>query len=331
MVGEACSLIVLVFHSLLDDRGKASSSLLHPELSIEVSNVRQLVDHFTRSGYEFVSPTQLADGLPRGKYCLLTLDDGYSNNHHILPILETYDIPAILFVSTKHVLENQCFWWDVVSRRRAEEGIPWPQVQAEINALETLRHDTITTEVRNCFGANALTPLGDLDRPFSPAELQEFASHRLVHLGNHTGNHALLTNYDQRGVRQQSREAQHDIAELTGVRPRAISYPRGLVTDQIVEIARDEGLEMGFTVQSVKNSIPLNSNGHRQMMLGRFILDNRHSVAEQCVAFRSDVRMLARLNRLCQKLIRPRLMSPLGWQRPKQRTPKWPSEKLSMH
>src|SRR6185503_14729774 len=88
-----------------------------------VSHLRQLIEYYLDSGYRFIGPPDLLRGLDAGgKYAMLTFDDGYYNNVHALPILQEYRVPAVFFISTNHVRQNKCFWWDVLHRERMAQG-----------------------------------------------------------------------------------------------------------------------------------------------------------------------------------------------------------------
>lgn len=55
-------------------------------------------------------------GVPRGAV-VLTFDDGYSDNlHNAKPLLERFDAPATLFVTSGVVGAGREFWWDELER-----------------------------------------------------------------------------------------------------------------------------------------------------------------------------------------------------------------------
>ena len=95
---------------------------------------------------------------------LLTFDDGYYNNIRALPVLEEFNVPAVFFVSTEHVKQNKCFWWDVLHRERAAQGASFVQIYREGLAFKAFRTEQIEEALKKRFGPQAFFPRGDLDR-----------------------------------------------------------------------------------------------------------------------------------------------------------------------
>jgi peptidoglycan/xylan/chitin deacetylase (PgdA/CDA1 family) len=289
---ERSALMTFLFHSVFRNEQEMDRCVCDPLDRITVPRFRQFIEHYLRTGYQFVTPGQLLNGLPaRGKYALITFDDGYYNNTLIHPILEEFNVPALFFISTNHVLQQKCFWWDVLYREQAARGCDPEQIKDQANALKHLRTEDIEAQLIQQFGPDALKPRCDIDRPFTADELREFASSPLVHLGNHTANHGILTNYPAQERRRQIQDAQSALRQITGTEPTSIAYPNGGYTNDIVSTCQQMGLKLGFTIRPGKTALPLNGEPGRLLRLERFCFYAEDSIECQCQMFRSDVQM----------------------------------------
>jgi peptidoglycan/xylan/chitin deacetylase (PgdA/CDA1 family) len=287
MGNEQGVLLTFLFHGLFADPKEAHSELTDPQ-AITVEMFRRFLDHFQKHGYTFNSPEDISRGPhPSGKHVLVTFDDGYYNNTKALPLLEAFHVPAVLFVSTRHVLQGKAFWWDVVERKAYLRGTPRKQVQHMVERLKRLKTAEVEAQVRAQFGPDALRPLSDVDRPFTPLELRDFAAHPLISLGNHTTDHAILTNYSPAEVRAQIQEGQDDLQKMTGKTPAIIAYPNGNETHAIVEAARSAGILFGLGVHPGRNCLPLQPGSQDAMTLKRFTLTGDCAIEAQCRVSRS--------------------------------------------
>jgi len=71
--------------------------------------------------YKPISLIDLRKYLDKGKLpkssVVITFDDGYANNlYNAKPILEKYDIPATVFITTGYIGQNEEYWWDELER-----------------------------------------------------------------------------------------------------------------------------------------------------------------------------------------------------------------------
>ena len=280
-----------LFHSLFRDEREIERGLVDPLQRTTAAQFRRFIEYYLRHDYHFISPADLLGGEldPAGRYALITFDDGYYNNTLARPILEEYGVPAVFFISTNHVRENRCFWWDVLYRERRAQGASERQVYHEALGVKSLQTEEIESELRERFGPDALRPRGDIDRPFTPGELREFARCPYVHLGNHTANHAILTNYSPAEARAQIRGAQDALREMTGQTPISIAYPNGAHDPQIVAICREAGLKVGFTIRPEKAHLPAGPRATDLLRLGRFCPHADAPMESQCRTYRSDV------------------------------------------
>lgn len=60
---------------------------------------------------------------PPRKAVVITFDDGFADNlYNAKPLLDQFDIPATVFVTTGHIGEEREFWWDELERHLLEPG-----------------------------------------------------------------------------------------------------------------------------------------------------------------------------------------------------------------
>jgi peptidoglycan/xylan/chitin deacetylase (PgdA/CDA1 family) len=283
-------LLTFLFHSLYQGSDEPRSDVVDPQQEITVEMFRRFVDHFQQHGYTFVSQADLLRGLrPGGKYVLVTFDDGYYNNVRALPVLNEFHIPATFFICTSNVKEGKSFWWDAARRETFRRGTPKEKADRLFTDLKRLRTADAEAQLRKVFGEDALRPVSDLDRPFTPTELRDFAEHPLVSLGNHTSDHAILPNYPADEARAQILNAQDDIFLMTGKRAEIIAYPNGDESPAIVEMARGLGLRLGVGVEPGRNRLPLELGSRKAMTLKRFTLSAGHAIEAQCRMSRSGL------------------------------------------
>lgn len=255
---ERNAVMPFLFHSLFRNRREIELKQVDPLQETTVAEFRQFVEYYLEHGYSFISPDDLLKGLdPSKKYAMATFDDGYFNNTLALPILEEYHVPAVFFISTDHVRDNLAFWWDVLYRMRSKQGVSHDQIQDEALSMKSLKTEEMEVELRKRFGDEAFKPVGDIDRPFTPDELRDFAKHPQVHLGNHTAHHGILTNYSPDAMRSQLQGAQDYLKDITGQAPISIAYPNGGHDEQVVQICREVGLKVGFTIRPEKCLLPM--------------------------------------------------------------------------
>lgn len=220
---------------------------------------------------------------------MLTFDDGYANNRITLQTLKEFKVPAVFFISIGHVLGGKCFWWDVVYRELLKRAYSFKDLWTEIRRLKSYKADEINEYITSNFGPGAFTPTGELDRPFTVKELEEFAQQPCVYIGNHTMDHAILTNYNESEIKSQISMAQDALQDITYSHLPIISYPSGAYSSEVIKICDEMNYSLGFTIEPEKISLPVSISDHKSLSLGRFSLrESGSTVAQNCSLTRSD-------------------------------------------
>ena len=302
LLGDRKGIVGLYFHAIYLDEAEIEQNEILPHQKITVGRIRRIIIYYLDHGYTSISPDDILAGLfPEKHYVLLSFDDGYANNQLAVPILNEYNISATFFVSINHIIENKCFWPDVVYREYNQRGKSYREIIKIIEGLKDKKSNQIENIVIKEFGKSALTPRNDIDRPFTPAELEGFSRDPLVYIGNHTCNHAILTNYSADEVEFEVLSAQEKIYSITGRIPTAISFPNGNYSDIITRISFDAGLKIGVTTTRKKNYLPLKFRENDLILLNRFYLVGNDLDAELKQS-RSDIQMRTEIKKYFPKL-----------------------------
>lgn len=299
---EKKSLITFLFHGIFKDASEIKRNIVDPQQGITVALLRQFIEYYLQNNYHFVTPNDIINGLSDNKnHVLITFDDGYFNNNLSLQVFREYNIPAIYFISANHIIENKCFWWDIVYRERIKKCASVDIIYKEVLALKNFKNNQIEEYIIKNFGINSFKPKCDIDRPFSPSELKSFSNDSLVFIGNHTNNHAILTNYTSDEVKDEIVGCQVSISKMIGITPETIAYPNGNYSSQILNIVRDTGIKLGITVDQGKNLLPLDMYGNNSLLLKRFVLWGNKNINKQCSYFRSDFHLKNTLYNMINK------------------------------
>lgn len=302
-VKEQNALNTYLFHALFKDKQELAQHIADPQQQVTVDIFRQFVAYHVSKGYKFVSPVDVLNGLPpNDRYILITFDDGYYNNLRALPVLEEFNVPALIFVSANHVLKGKAFWWDVAYREGKKAGMSDAAISLEKMHLLTLTDDAIDAYLINKYGPDCFTPAGDTDRPLTPTELNKLAQHPLIHIGNHTCDHAVLPNYDAAGIKEQISKAQDILEDIIGYRPITIAYPCGEFNQATLDVCREEDIKLGITVEHAKNFNPDFYEPTNLLTLNRFTIWGDKDLISQCDFYRSDYHMLDGMKGILKKL-----------------------------
>jgi peptidoglycan/xylan/chitin deacetylase (PgdA/CDA1 family) len=223
--------------------------------------------------FDVIGPDELetAVGAGRGRYVLLTFDDGYRDNFDdAFPILKRHGLPATFFVTTGFLDRRQISWWDEIawmvhaSPRSELQVNGWLDTALSLSPEE--RGRTILSLIERC------RPLPrEATQVFlnSLAEETESGRHHGdghefwmtwdnvrqlraagMHIGGHTMNHPFLTRLSADEQEQEIVGCKNRIEKELGEPMRYFAYPYGS-RDSFNENTRrslaQHGVELAFS------------------------------------------------------------------------------------
>lgn len=167
---------------------------------------------------------------------VITFDDGYADNlANALPLLEKYEIPATIFVTTLNINTKKEFWWDrfVFDYNFCNQFFYLPDVKEkaskETHSFSDLNKliGKLSNEEKEIwfldFESLNKIPFHDNEdfRSLSYEELKRLSEHPLIDIGIHTHNHYPFGNLS---YEEQKKELSFSIEKLDKLIAKSVKY-----------------------------------------------------------------------------------------------------------
>lgn len=236
-------------------------------------HMRYLAESFNViSMHDLLDCVENGTRLPRNAI-MITFDDAYCDvREFALPILKQYKLPATVFVPTAYPDNNKMsFWWDriynaVMSTSQEQitlAGFGEIALDSELEKqqgvrriqgfIKTLPHSKATETVDFvCDELVSGKPLGKT--VLSWEELRDLTKEGIT-LGAHTQTHPLMTQLTPEQLRSEVAGAQSDLKSQLDETLPIFCYPNGSHNDDVVEVLREEGFKLAFTVNDGHNNL----------------------------------------------------------------------------
>lgn len=194
----------------------------------------------------------------------VTFDDAYRDfKEQAWPVLQRHRVPVTLFVPTAFPDDpRRAFWWDrlhaalATTERRNPMLTPAGRVKLGTardrelafrslrDWVKATRHDEAMS------GVDSVVAELDGHQPTSSvldwAELRELAGDG-VDLGPHTRTHPLLDRVTLTQAKDEILGSAADLEREVGSQARALAFPSGALTSELVDWLPEAGFEMAFT------------------------------------------------------------------------------------
>ncbi|MYM62035.1 polysaccharide deacetylase family protein [Pseudomaricurvus sp. HS19] len=240
LVARPDSLRILIYHRVLD-----SVDYLRPDEPDRARfnwQMKLLHDYFTPLGLAEALQLREEGRLPRNAVCV-TFDDGYADNYkNALPILERWDIPASVFVSTGFLNGGRMWNDSVIESVRNSRLERWDlsriglghcslagradRYQLVLAILQAIKHWEPAKRAEAVSYIESLSEELPTDLMMTDSQVQEMAR-RGVTIGAHTVNHPILKAVDLDTATHEIRESREYLARLIGKEIPFFAYPNG--------------------------------------------------------------------------------------------------------
>ncbi len=266
--------LILGYHRISENDGDPYQICVSPKNFAEQMKVLAEIAHP-------ISLDRLVDGinhadLPK-RAVVITLDDGYVDNYdNARPILERFEIPATMFVTTGYL--GREFWWDELAdlfqsvsklpdqllieiqghsiqwqrdyKLNQRNGIDEEEVKNDLlqtlyQRLLILSDEQIQESLDRLYAwAGVDRKPNPAKRTLSPTEIVELAEGDLIYIGSHSHTHPLLASLPEN---EQQFEIQHSksfLEQLIGREVVSFSYPNGSCSDRVRENVKKAGYKL---------------------------------------------------------------------------------------
>ncbi len=243
---------------------------------------------YLRKNFSPVSLTQFLLST-KGKYKLpsnsivLTFDDGFSSNYKwAYPLLQKYNVPATIYLTTDFILKKKLPWtdsidlffrinWDESIRKKAgnliglADGLGNSKKKQFVNQFKHILKQKKERErvvlVKKLFELSE-KEIGDysipaIRQPLEPASIKEMALSGLVEFGAHSKTHPILSQCDDTMLRDEIIESINGVESLTGQKCIHFAYPNGRQRDfdsRAVELLQSAGIQTAVTTIHGENN-----------------------------------------------------------------------------
>ncbi len=224
---------------------------------------------FLKRNFDVISPSDLplARRNGKGRYVIVTFDDGYRDNYEkAFPILKRHGLPASFFVPTSFIDKRELSWWDTIAWMIRHSDSPelsagkwFPTALPMVGeARETAIREALKT-YKTLPGRETSNFVSDIAEMTGHATLPTHLGDELwmtwnnvrelrlagMTIGGHTVNHPLLARLSSSEQIAEIRGCHERLTEMLGVPPKSFSYPVGH-RDTFTTITRAILLSTGF-------------------------------------------------------------------------------------
>jgi peptidoglycan/xylan/chitin deacetylase (PgdA/CDA1 family) len=267
-----CRVAILMYHRVFE------SSSDPWELCVSPGHFGEHLEILSRD-YQVLSLNELVGFLKSAQLpkrgVVLTFDDGYADNlWNAKPLLEKYEVPATVFVTSGSLDSPNEFWWDDLERVLLQPGkfpkhlhlnvqssaydwkttnsdereIAYMAIHPILQPLRASERDPIISEL---LAWADVDPMGRPDnRPLTTDELIQLAQSEWVDIGAHAVTHPFLSVMSQDDQSAEIAGSRQKLEEILGGRVSTFSYPFGNLTPETVDIVEAAGFEAALTITS---------------------------------------------------------------------------------
>ena len=206
---------------------------------------------------------------PKFSY-LITFDDGFENNYSVAaPILQSYEVPSIFYISTDFVENNSMSWIDKIEYglemcSKGNIKLSWDDneyffsdIPSKINLLKKIRNyvkcntsfdiKKFVSDIFRQLNINEINSLEtNLDKKLSWEQIVDLNNNKYFQVGGHSHNHFSLTSFNEKELTHQINKSISLFKEKANIDLQYYSYPEGQsvdFNDLVIQKLKNNGIK----------------------------------------------------------------------------------------
>ncbi len=274
------TLRILTFHGLTEgspEHGPPLDDSLHLPVELFEAICRHLAGHYTVIPLlEAVAAIRDTRPLPTNAVAI-TFDDGYRSNHELaLPVLQSFNLPATIFLTTAFVDGTDPLWfqrvdWALATTARKNPAITLGETRVNLALGDRESRQkalaAVVVELKKLPRKQLLASLDEIDdtlgvtcpdsnlfpapmRPLTWNQIRAMQVSGLVEFGGHTHHHPIMARCAPECVQSEIETCRDRMATELGRRPQLFAYPNGGLADfdtDCERLLRDAGFIASFS------------------------------------------------------------------------------------
>jgi peptidoglycan/xylan/chitin deacetylase (PgdA/CDA1 family) len=241
-------IVILMYHGVTDsttrDWGPAKYDV---NKSLFKSQLKHLSEDFAPISIDDLNKWLRGDIDIPDKSFLVTFDDGLQNQFtNALPILESLNIPATMYIPTAAITNESSLFERVLVDTLDEIGI------RDSAALYRKLYDTLRYESRDTRLAiiEEMSPNSEkLSLHLTRKQLQKLNAHPLISIGSHSHAHTLLTEHSNINLKEDIRLSKQKLKNIISSEVNHFSYPFGNFNTSVKKAVASEGFSTAVTTR----------------------------------------------------------------------------------
>lgn len=171
------------------------------------------------------------DSLPR-KSLVITLDDGYSGNYKLLPLVKKYDVPVTIFLCSGIIDTKRHYWFKYT-------GLPF--------SSETLKVIPQPDRLK-ILAESGFYPEKEFECPQALNKVQISEMKEYIDFQSHTIFHPCLPQCSDEESRIEIEQSKKQLEQQFNLSINAFAYPNGDYTKRDIQITQKAGYTCALTV-----------------------------------------------------------------------------------